>query len=84
YISDDEESTSPYEILKKDEILEILNKCFLSLDSLSRKILILRFGIDGQNPKTLNEIGLMFGLTKERIRQIELKAVSMLKKSLKD
>ena len=84
YISDDEESTSPYEILKRDETLEILNKCFLSLNPLSRKILILRYGLNGANPKTLNEIGLMFGLTKERIRQIEVKAISMLKKSLKD
>ncbi len=64
--------------------MEILNKCFLSLNQLSRKILILRYGLDGANPKTLNEIGLMFGLTKERIRQIEVKAISMLKKSLKD
>jgi len=79
-IKEDEEKTSPYEILTNIETLELLNKWLLSLHDNERKIIILRYGLNHEKPKTLNEIGLIFNLTKERIRQIEVKSISKLKK----
>ena len=82
YIIEEEESASPCEILIDYEKLEILGESFYNLNELQKKVLISRYGLDGESPKTLNEIALTIGLTKERVRQIEVKAISILKKSL--
>jgi len=59
----------------RDEVEEILD----TLDMREKKILMLRFGIYDGQPKTLEEIGREFGITKERVRQIEGKALDELR-----
>lgn len=83
-IKDDEEKTSPYEILGRIETLKLLNKWLLSLPENERTIVILRYGLNYEKPMTLNEVGLIFNLTKERIRQIEARAIGKLKKMAGD
>jgi len=48
-----------------------------------RKVIMLRFGLDGDDPQTLERIGKIFGVTRERIRQIEQKALNKLRKTVK-
>ncbi len=68
------------------ELLENLNKYELVAASLERlsdnekNILTLRFGLDDNEPQTLDAIGRIYGLTRERIRQIEAKAFAKLRK----
>ncbi len=50
-----------------------------SLDDREREIIRLRFGLDRGEPRTLEEVGVRFGLTRERIRQIEARAMSKLR-----
>lgn len=52
------------------------------LNPRERKIIRLRFGIDDGNQKTLSEIGAGFGLSKERVRQLESRALYKLKQCL--
>ena len=51
------------------------------LDDKVKQIMILRYGLDGEKPRTLEEIGKMFGVTRERVRQIEIRALKTLKNS---
>ena len=60
--------------LLKNEILELLTL----LPERESKIIRLRFGLDNEKPKTLEDVGKVLGLTKERIRQLESKALSNL------
>lgn len=53
------------------------------LDEKERRVLNLRFGLDGDDPRTLKEIGEMMGLSRERIRQIEAQALQKLNRSQK-
>jgi len=53
------------------------------LDDKERRVVSLRFGLDGDEPRTLKEIGEMMGLSRERIRQIEAQALGKLNRSQK-
>jgi RNA polymerase primary sigma factor len=55
-----------------------LADCLDSLDDRQRKVLELRYGLDGEPPRTLDEIGLVFSVTRERIRQIERQSLAKL------
>ncbi len=75
----DERNTSPEDFtineLLKDEISDVL----LTLTEREEKVIRLRFGLDDGKPMTLEEVGQLFGVTRERIRQIEAKALRKLK-----
>jgi RNA polymerase sigma factor (sigma-70 family) len=51
------------------------------LDEKEREVIRMRFGFDGEEPKTLQEIGEAMGLSRERIRQIESRAKEKLRRS---
>jgi hypothetical protein len=57
-------------------------KCFETLSSSEQTILTLRFGLGDKDPQTLEAVGKRFGVSRERIRQIEKKALEKLKKSV--
>src|SRR5207244_2682569 len=58
---------------------ETLEKILHTLSSRQRQVLQLRFGLDGQPPRTLDEVGLTFDVTRERIRQIENQSLMKLR-----
>ena len=76
---EDEEATVPIEavsaIMQKEELNNVLN----TLTHRERKVIELRFGLKGEHPRTLEEVGQTFGVTRERIRQIEAKTLTKLK-----
>jgi RNA polymerase sigma factor (sigma-70 family) len=78
-VVEDRSAESPFEVaavaLLPDEIDRLLNP----LDQREREILKLRFGLDRGEPRTLEEVGEHFNLTRERIRQIEARAMSKLR-----
>lgn len=63
--------------LLREQIREVLD----TLSDRERKILKMRFGLDGGKSHTLEEVGLEFDVTRERIRQIESKAIAKLRKN---
>lgn len=64
----------------QEDLLQLLNM----LSEREQKILILRFGLCNETPKTLEDIGTMIGVTRERIRQIEKSAIKKLRLILSD
>jgi RNA polymerase sigma factor (sigma-70 family) len=78
-VVEDRSADSPFEVaataLLPDEIARLL----APLDEREREILKLRFGLDRGEPRTLEEVGEHFNLTRERIRQIEARAMSKLR-----
>jgi RNA polymerase primary sigma factor len=75
----DESNLSPDQLanhaLLRDQIREVLT----DLTERERKILAMRFGLDDNIPHTLEEVGKVFGVTRERIRQIEAKALDKIR-----
>ena len=65
------------EHLLKEQVMEVVNE----LSDREQKIIKLRFGLDGGRPHTLEEVGAEFAVTRERIRQIEAKALVKLRRN---
>lgn len=62
---------------------KIISNLFRHLSERERKVIRLRFGLDDGQPRTLEEVGREFNVTRERIRQIEVKAIKKLKRHKK-
>lgn len=75
----DERQATPYESTSKQLMHENLEEALGSLTERESKVLRMRFGLDGNKPLTLEEVGRVFGVTRERIRQIESKALRKLR-----
>lgn len=85
----DEDALAPADAASQLLLKEALNSVLKTLTPREAKVLTLRFGLDDGHPKTLEEVGAEFDVTRERIRQIEAKALRKLRhpqrsKKLKD
>jgi RNA polymerase primary sigma factor len=76
---EDESQPSPYEQTSSELLKDAIGDVLDSLDPREAEVLKLRFGLEGEEPKTLEEVGKIFGVTRERIRQIEAKAIRKLR-----
>lgn len=75
----DRGATTPFEAASLALLPEEISRLLSPLDDREREILKLRFGLDRGEPRTLEEVGEHFALTRERIRQIEARAMSKLR-----
>ena len=80
---EDERAVSPLEECSDRELAEVTRNLLSTLQPREEKILRLRFGIDGQPAETLEKIGKAFKVSKERIRQIEKKALRKLRSPIR-
>ena len=81
---EDNESKSPIEVLEMNELKNLMREALLtSLNPREENIVKMRFGFDEEKEHTLEEVGTKFKVTRERVRQIEVKAISKLKKTSK-
>jgi len=77
---EDNSLVSPAELLENVNRYERISELFDGLTESEKKILTLRFGLDDREPQTLDMIGQSFGVTRERIRQIEAKSLEKLRR----
>jgi RNA polymerase primary sigma factor len=74
----DEQAESPYEQALETVAREALSAALNNLSFRERRVLELRYGLGGEQPRTLDEVGRTFNVTRERIRQIENRSLSKL------
>src|SRR5689334_23397179 len=78
----DENADTPYEQLEEKTVTRMLQEMVKTLDEREATILRYRFGLDGGPEKTLEEVGQRFGVTRERVRQIQNIALAKLRKMI--
>ena len=76
---EDKDNESPVDYTTKKLLKEELDSILKDLTDREERVLRLRYGLDYNRPRTLEEVGKEFGVTRERIRQIEAKAIKKLK-----
>lgn len=79
----DEKALDPALALQSNDMHGQLDELLDSLDDRETRIIGARFGLDGKKPLTLEEIGVEFGVTRERIRQLQNVALAKMRKSLR-
>jgi len=78
----DENADTPYQQLEEKTSISMLRELVSTLDIREAEILRYRFGLDGDDERTLEEVGHKFGVTRERIRQIQNVALAKLRKQI--
>ena len=81
-VVEDRGAASPFEVAATSLLPDEIARLLAPLDEREREILKLRFGLDRGEPRTLEEVGEHFNLTRERIRQIEKSAMDVIKEKL--
>jgi len=79
----DEEAQTPFELLRDRNLLDEMDGLLDVLDKREMKIISQRFGLDGGSPKTLENVAKNFGITRERIRQLQNIALTKLRRALR-
>ena len=78
----DEAARTPFEVLRDKNLLGEVDGLLEVLDQREKKIISQRFGLGGGKPKTLEDVGKNFGVTRERIRQLQNVALAKLRRAL--
>jgi RNA polymerase primary sigma factor len=78
----DENEPTPFENLRGKTSQQDLSNIVAKLEPRETEILRLRFGLDGERPKTLEEVGATLGVTRERVRQLQNTALTKMRKAL--
>jgi RNA polymerase primary sigma factor len=78
----DEEAQTPFELLRDEDLRNEMEGLLEALDHRERKIISQRFGLEGGKPKTLEDVSKDFGVTRERIRQLQNVALAKLRRAL--
>src|SRR5439155_1937227 len=78
----DPDAAAPFDRIVKESETEIMRDALTTLTERERAILAMRFGLDDGEPKTLEEVGKQFHVTRERIRQIQEQALEQLRKMM--
>ena len=81
-VVEDENAETPYEHLEDKTVTKMLREMVTTLDPREATILSSRFGLDGGPERTLEEVGVKFGVTRERVRQIQNIALRKLRKMI--
>jgi RNA polymerase primary sigma factor len=81
YFVEDLTSPTPFEVMERKEVRQMVEKVLSHLPPREADILRLRFGIGGDEEHTLQEIGKKFGISRERVRQLEKKGINRLRHS---
>jgi RNA polymerase primary sigma factor len=80
----DANAAAPFDQIIQDNDGELVQEVLATLDARESKILAMRFGLDDRKPKTLEEVAARFGLTRERIRQIQEQALRKMRVKIED
>lgn len=75
----DDKLRLPEEVAEDKLLRELIDEAVEALDPREQVIIRLRYGLDDGRPKTLEEVGAMFNVTRERVRQVEQKALKKLR-----
>lgn len=78
----DDKSVDPMENLQNKSLINDLMQLVEDLDPREAEIIRLRFGLGGEKPKTLEEVGELFNITRERVRQLQNMALTRMRKAL--
>ena len=81
-IIEDEQAETPYEQLEEKTVTSMLRDMVKTLPPREATILTFRFGLDGGSERTLEEVGQKFGVTRERVRQIQNIALRKLRRMI--
>jgi RNA polymerase primary sigma factor len=79
-VIENRDAVSPLEALQQAELLDLTENALKSLPERERRILSMRFGLDDEEPSTLDQLGHDLGISRERVRQLEQRAIKRLRK----
>ena len=78
----DENNVDPSEALQEERVYQNIDPWLAKLEEKQREVLVRRFGLHGHEKSTLEEVGRELGVTRERVRQIQMEALKRLRRTL--